>query len=106
MHHLIDPATGCSPRHVHSVTILANDEPMLMAPNPTKAFTLVFKRLAASVQESLKYAEFDLARYKTIPNANRGRGQAIRRIREAREKLQAIAAEKKAVLAWVKAGME
>ena len=25
VHHLIDPATGCSPQHVHSVTILADD---------------------------------------------------------------------------------
>ena len=25
VHHLIDPATGCSPRHVHSVTVLAAD---------------------------------------------------------------------------------
>jgi len=25
VHHLIDPATGCSPHHVHSVTILADD---------------------------------------------------------------------------------
>ncbi|MDP2004590.1 MAG: FAD:protein FMN transferase [Rubrivivax sp.] len=25
VHHLIDPATGCSPQHIHSVTILADD---------------------------------------------------------------------------------